>query len=260
MRLIDQTMLHIRRRDSPIADRVYRLAKRMRAIHMPVIPFLHHLLYDERRMRLAIWRALVRVVYHEPLFKTQCEKVGRNLRLEGGIPLLMGNPIRIVIGDDVTISGVTTFVGSKMADAPVLTVGHGSSIGYQTTIVTGHGVYIGDHVLIANRVFIAGDDNHPLDAQDRMANRPPPPEEVKSVWIEDAVWIGEGATVLKGVRLGKGAVVGAQAVVTKDVPAFAVVGGNPARIVRMLKPTDQLEGRPVNVVLDDRVIELERLP
>lgn len=206
----------------------------MQSLHMPVIPGLHHALYHERRLRLALLHAFLRVVYYEPMFKTRCELVGRNLRLIGGIPLLMGNPIRIRIGDDVTISGVTTFVGSKMADRPTLEIGTGSHIGYQTAIVTGHGVHIGEHVLIANRVFIAGDDGHPLDPIARIQNLPPSVDDVKEVWIEDGAWIGEYATVLKGVRVGKGAVVGAHAVVTTDVPAYTVVAGNPAKVVKEL--------------------------
>lgn len=51
--------------------------------------------------------------------------------------------------------------------------------------------------------------------------------------IGNDVWIGEGALVLSGVRIGDGAVVAARAVVTKNVPAYAVVGGVPARVIRM---------------------------
>jgi acetyltransferase-like isoleucine patch superfamily enzyme len=54
--------------------------------------------------------------------------------------------------------------------------------------------------------------------------------------INDDVWIGFNATVLKGVTIGRGAVVGACAVVTKDVPAYAIVVGNPARTVGEAKP------------------------
>ncbi len=53
------------------------------------------------------------------------------------------------------------------------------------------------------------------------------------VLIGHDVWIGHGATILSGVRVGSGAVIGAMAVVTKDVPEYAVVGGNPARVLKM---------------------------
>lgn len=48
----------------------------------------------------------------------------------------------------------------------------------------------------------------------------------------DDVWIGENVLILSGVRIGQGAVVAAGAIVTKDVPAYAIVGGNPARIIK----------------------------
>jgi acetyltransferase-like isoleucine patch superfamily enzyme len=233
MHRLDQLAVRIRRRETPFFDRLYRLAKSIRTIHMPVIPVLHHALYYERMTRLSLWHGLLRVLYYEPMFRTRCEQVGRNLTLLDGIPLLMGS-LRIRIGDDVTISGVTTFVGSKMADDPVLDIGSGSYIGYQTGILTGRGVHIGRQVLIANRVFIAGDDGHPIDPAARRANHPPAPEDIREIWIEDDVWIGEGATVLKGVRVGKGAIVASHAVVTHDVPACTVVAGNPARVVKSL--------------------------
>jgi len=53
------------------------------------------------------------------------------------------------------------------------------------------------------------------------------------VVIGNDVWIGYKATILSGVTVGDGAVVGASALVTRDVPPYAVVGGNPARIIRM---------------------------
>jgi len=52
------------------------------------------------------------------------------------------------------------------------------------------------------------------------------------VLIENDVWIGKEACILSGVRIGNGAVVGARAVVAKDVPPYAIVVGNPARVVR----------------------------
>lgn len=58
------------------------------------------------------------------------------------------------------------------------------------------------------------------------------------VIVEDDVWIGFGSTVLSGVTIGKGAIIGACSVVTKDVPPFAIVCGNPAKIVRKRFPDD----------------------
>ena len=50
--------------------------------------------------------------------------------------------------------------------------------------------------------------------------------------IGDNVWIGDKATILAGVTIGEGAVIGANAVITKDVPAYCIAVGNPARIIK----------------------------
>jgi maltose O-acetyltransferase len=57
----------------------------------------------------------------------------------------------------------------------------------------------------------------------------------RPIVIDDDVWIGARVIILPGVHIGTGAVIGAGAVVTKDVPAYAVVGGNPARVIKMRK-------------------------
>ena len=237
MRAFDEFMAKVRRRESPLYARLYGWGKACRSIHVPMIPGLHHLLYAERRCRHAFWNTVLRLVYYEPLFKTQCERVGTNLRIIGGLPQLLGRPIRLLVGNDVTLSGMITIVGSKAAPDCVLDIGDGTYIGYQTSLVTGRGIHIGRHVLIANRVFIAGDDSHPFDPVARRNGDPPGANDVKSVWIDDDVWIGEGATILKDVQIGRGAIVAARAVVTKDVPPLSVVVGNPARIVKTLDET-----------------------
>ena len=59
------------------------------------------------------------------------------------------------------------------------------------------------------------------------------------VVIEDKAWIGFNVIVLKGVTIGAGAIVGAGSVVSKDVPPFTIVAGNPARLVRELGPDER---------------------
>lgn len=56
--------------------------------------------------------------------------------------------------------------------------------------------------------------------------------------VEDEVWIGMGAIILSGVTISKGAIIGAGAVVTQNVPPYAVVGGNPAKIIKYRFPAE----------------------
>jgi maltose O-acetyltransferase len=55
----------------------------------------------------------------------------------------------------------------------------------------------------------------------------------KAVVIEDCVWIGESVCIVPGVTIGEGAIVAMGSVVTRDVPPLAVVGGAPARVIKM---------------------------
>ena len=89
-------------------------------------------------------------------------------------------------------------------------------------------VKIGERCLIGPRVMIMDNDAHELDG-DHIAGAAAPIE------IEDCAWIGAAAIILKGVTVGQRAVVGAGSVVTKDVPDDALVAGNPAKLIKMLK-------------------------
>jgi virginiamycin A acetyltransferase len=76
-----------------------------------------------------------------------------------------------------------------------------------------------------------------LQHMDLLAERP----RGQDTRVGNDVWLGTGAVVLPGVRIGDGAIVGAMSVVTADVPAYAVVAGNPARIVRRRFTDDDVE-------------------
>lgn len=94
-------------------------------------------------------------------------------------------------------------------------------------------VTIGSDVMTAQHVVISG-LNHGYE--DITVPPSKQPVNTAPVTIGNAVWIGANAVILPGVTLGKHVVVGAGSVVTKDVPDFCVVAGNPARIIRQYNP------------------------
>ncbi|ABO67192.1 sugar O-acetyltransferase [Geobacillus thermodenitrificans] len=114
----------------------------------------------------------------------------------------------------------------------------------------GYNIHVGEHffmnfdgvildvceVRISNHCFIGPGVHiytatHPLDPHERNSGR----EYGKPVTIGDNVWIGGRAVINPGVTVGDNAVIASGAVVTKDVPANAVVGGNPARVIKWIK-------------------------
>ncbi len=111
-------------------------------------------------------------------------------------------------------------------------------------------ITIGNHVLISHNVNIHDNDSHPTDSVLRQKQSTLQLEPLailnsefnvseKPIIIEDNVWICFNAVILKGVTIGKGAIVAASAVVTEDVPPFTVVAGNPARVIKHLKPIQE---------------------
>lgn len=212
---------------------LYWAAVRGRQAHVPYIPVLHDLLYEERRLRIQAWRHLKRLLYYEPLLKSRCAHAGKNLTLVQALPLIIGN-LEIHIGDEVTIDGTNTFAANRVYDSPRLRIGDHTFIGYHVTISVGQEVSIGQYCLIGANVLIADNDMHPLNWEDRRRNLPVAKEMIKPVHIGDDVWIGEGCSILKGVTVGNGSVIGAGSVVVHDIPSRCVAAGNPARVVKSL--------------------------
>lgn len=115
--------------------------------------------------------------------------------------------------------------------------GNDVNLGYRPILIAAKSkIVIGDHVMFGPEVTVCG-GNHRIDVLGRymidIGENEKRPEDDPGVVIEDDVWIGSRAIILAGVRVGRGAVVGAGAVVTRSVTPYAIVGGNPARIIRM---------------------------
>jgi acetyltransferase-like isoleucine patch superfamily enzyme len=213
------------------------LVRRVQRASVPVVRPLHRFLSGERRVRLGAWRYLLRKLYHEPVFKVQCERIGPGFTLSGGIPYVLGNP-RLIIGAGVRMHGGTLIAAARATERPVLEVGDESYLGYGLSFRLAQRIEIGKQCIIADEVSITDTNGHPLDPVKRTQGLPAEPDQVRPVIIEDQVWIGPRSIILKGVRIGRAAVVGAGSVVTKDVPSLAVCAGNPARVIRTLGASD----------------------
>lgn len=143
-------------------------------------------------------------------------------------------PLKIYLGNNVSLHGVSTFIAGKVFESPSLYIGDNSHLGYQMGISVGTKISIGKHVLIANRVALIGYDAHPIDPILRSENYPPDETGCGDITIEDYAWIGANVTILKNVTIGKASIVAAGSIVTKNVPPYTIVAGNPAIIVKTL--------------------------
>lgn len=167
----------------------------------------------------------------------QLDSVGENVELWGEIE-------RRAPGGRISIGAGSRIAGLLVAetDNARLTVGKNTLIGHNSIVDCAYEIEIGDDVLISYQCILADSDNHSLDHRKRkddlerwrtgkhdwsdVAKAP--------IKIGRGAWIGARVIILKGVTIGEGAVVGMGSTVTKDVPPFTVVAGNPAREIRKL--------------------------
>ena len=123
-------------------------------------------------------------------------------------------------------------------------VGDDVSLGLRPTLdATRSWIRIGNKVMFGPEVTIRG-GNHTTTYVGRFMADVRPHEkraaDDKGVVIEDDVWVGTRAIILDGVTVGRGAIVGAGAVVTRSVAPYAIVGGNPARLIRFRWDVDTI--------------------
>ncbi len=132
-------------------------------------------------------------------------------------------------------------------------IGDKTVLGQECTISAYRRVRIGEQCVIADRAMFI-DFDHGIVEIER-------PIRLQGIYMRDVdvgsnCWIGYGACILRGVRVGDNSVVGANAVVTGDVPANAVVGGVPARVIRMRDEPATLRWRnPVEPPLAEELSE-----
>jgi galactoside O-acetyltransferase len=148
---------------------------------------------------------------------------------------------KIKVGKDCVINGELVALGGK------ITIGNNVVINKDTKIFCHKSVTIEDHVMISWGCNIVDSNMHSLHSEERKKDTLTAAEAVrnhtvgqnvdlthvamKPIVIKEGAWIGFNVTILKGVTIGKGAIVGAGSFVVKDVPDYAVIGGNPPAII-----------------------------
>jgi acetyltransferase-like isoleucine patch superfamily enzyme len=204
------TPLHLRGAPPPLSGGLLTLLRFMRSHNM---------------MNVAYFRMLARMAVLKLRF-------GKRLQTDGpcficpGVKLEIGRDAQLQIGRWVWIGH-----GSKIrAHEGKVSIGAKTVMGQECTISSFQHVSIGRECILADRVMLI-DFDHGVVEVDR-------PIRLQGIYKRDVrvghnVWMGYGACVLRGVEVGDNSIVGTSAVVTKDVPENAVVGGVPARVIRM---------------------------
>ena len=186
--------------------------------------------------------------------KIQLNRLRKVLALEKSVILLPtfkysnsnGGVNHIVIGKRSIVGGCFIFE----SDLGFVKIGEHSYIGC-STFISRTSITVGNNVTIAWGCTIYDHDSHSLDYKERRKDISDELDDIrngrnfiahknwdvvnsKPITICNDAWIGMNCIILKGVTIGEGAIVGAGSVVTKDVPAWTVVAGNPAKVVKTL--------------------------
>jgi acetyltransferase-like isoleucine patch superfamily enzyme len=157
------------------------------------------------------------------------------------------NKIYLEVGDNTMLSCQITFETQEGK----IVIGNNSFIG-SSQLICRNKITIEDNVFVAWGCSIYDHNSHSINYKDRQKDIQQQLEDFKKglnfienknwnvvksspILIKSNAWIGMNCIILKGVTIGEGAIVGAGSVVTKDVPDWTVVGGNPAKVIRELK-------------------------
>lgn len=178
-------------------------------------------------------------VYKTHIF-TSNAKLGKNFKCthDSYCSNKSKNKRNIEIGDNCEICG-----SLHIDETGKIIIGDYTTVRYSSSIESTREVLIDDHVIISNNVIIRDNNSHPTDPKKRIIlsesgynsklwnwnNADSAP-----VHIERNVWIGERAIIYKGVKIGEGSIVAGGSVVTKNVPSYSIVAGNPARVVKKI--------------------------
>lgn len=232
MNLIDGFKLKVKRGETPLYRRVRSFAKWLLRLNLPVPSFLKpvlRLLYELHFFAIIAARRILTLAYREPLFRSRCASVGRNLFMYGPLPFVNGHA-EIHLGDNVGIGGPLNIGSGRFVDTPRLIIGDRSGIGAYSVITVNREIIIEEDVMVGTHCRISDSDGHRKETNLRAQDAPLTERDIQPVRICRNAWIGTGCYVMKGVTIGEGAIIGANSVVVSDIPPYCLAMGNPAEV------------------------------
>jgi acetyltransferase-like isoleucine patch superfamily enzyme len=142
-----------------------------------------------------------------------------------------GNVLEMLLEGRLTIGAHAFFEPGVWltSDTGRITIGGGTFLNLNVMVAAAERVEIGEHCMLANGCLVT-DADHRFDDPDK----PVPWQGFTSrgpTVLGDNVWLGANVVVTSGVRIGRRCVIGANSVVTKDIPAFSIAAGAPARVL-----------------------------
>lgn len=162
-----------------------------------------------------------------PVYLRDVTRLGAGVRTLGK-PRIDNQGV-MVIGDGTILRSVLIPLELVTAPGATLTIGKDCSFNYGVSVGCNERIDIGDRVRLGPFVMVVDSQFH--DLYNRTLR--PKPEPVR---IESDVWVGTRSSVMPGVHIGRGAVIGAHSLVNKDVPAFSIWGGVPAKKLGEIDP------------------------
>jgi len=153
-------------------------------------------------------------------------KYGKGTVCKKYVEFRLTDNAELIFGENCVINSYAYFQLTR--PKPKVILGNNVVIGRHNMITAKSLISIGDYCRIGGYVQII-DHDHGIEKDILIMEQE---AKIEPVIIEEDVWIGAGAKILKGVHIGAHAVIGSNAVVTSDVPANAIVGGVPAKILK----------------------------
>lgn len=183
-------------------------------------------------LKIKKWYRETKASWHTRLIRSSFGEIAEGCRICP--PFHTNDPSEIYIGRNSCINAggwldcVKQYGNVKYS--PRLEIGENAYIGHRVHIIACGHMRLGNNIVLADGVYIT--DNIHGYQNVEMPIMPQPLTYPGPVTIEDEVWLGEGVCVMPNVTIGKHSVIGANAVVTKNIPAYSIAVGIPAKVIK----------------------------